>query len=361
LSEVESELSRLVAQTRGDQEAPLQRACMSNLVIYCNTPEIAEHIRQVLPTVLALHPARALLLIGEPGGNPEPLAAELGVWSQPGSAGHRTCSEQVTLRAGGAAIDDLPYAVRELLIGDLPTNLWWAAPEPPALAGHLVHDLAEQAQQVIYDSIGWKQPARGVAATGPWLAKVERLEGQGRWRVASDLNWRRLKYWRRLLAQTLDPNTLPGALESVTEVQVEHGPHAVVQAWLLVSWLVSRLGWRVQAAKVQPGVEIAWQAIARHGSLRLRLDRLAEGPSGVRRVRIACTVDGQRTALSITADDHRRLAASFEGKTTATRTIIVQPQPLAELVGRQLTDREHDAVFRQGAAVAQVLAQSVLG
>ena len=41
------------------------------------------------------------------------------------------CTEQVTLEAGGAAVEHLPFAVRALLIGDLPTNLWWAAPIPP--------------------------------------------------------------------------------------------------------------------------------------------------------------------------------------------------------------------------------------
>jgi len=42
----------------------------------------------------------------------------------------------------------------------------------------------------------------------------------GRWRVASDLNWRRLKYWRRLLTQALDPTAAAGAAESATEIVV---------------------------------------------------------------------------------------------------------------------------------------------
>src|SRR5207253_5651598 len=107
------------------------------------------------------------------------------------------CAEQVTLHAAGPAVERLPFAVRALLIGDLPTNLWWAAPQPPPLAGPLLHDLSENAQQIMYDSIGWPDPVRGVAATASWLEQVERPDVAGRWRVASDLNWRRLKYWRR--------------------------------------------------------------------------------------------------------------------------------------------------------------------
>ncbi len=88
--------------------------------------------------------------------------------------------------------------MRRFLIGDLPINLWWSSTVPPPMAGPILFDLAEYAQQIIYDSIGWLDPPRGVAATGVWLEQVERQDA-GRWRVASDLNWRRLKYWRRLI------------------------------------------------------------------------------------------------------------------------------------------------------------------
>src|SRR5205085_2496549 len=126
---------------------------------------------------------------------------------------------------------------------------------------------------IVYDSHGWTDPHRGVAATAAWLAKFERRRGHSRWRTAADLNWRRLKYWRRLLAQALDPAAAPGALESITDLRVEHGPHAVTQAWQLVGWLASRLGWRVQSGHMQPGVELCWDVETPHGSLCLRIQR----------------------------------------------------------------------------------------
>src|SRR5262249_18293750 len=152
--------------------------------------------------------------------------------------------------------------------------------------------------------------------------------------------------------QSLDPATAPGALASISDVYVEHGPHAVVQAWEMVSWLAARLGWRVQQGRVQPGVEIGWDAEAPHGRLRVRIHRLAEGPSEVRRVRIACHLDGTPTALNVTVENGRRLAVELEGLGVAPRTVTVQPQPLAELVARQLSDRERDPVFRESMAVA---------
>jgi glucose-6-phosphate dehydrogenase assembly protein OpcA len=363
LRDVERELSRRLKLLQGKpgDESPMVRACMSNLIVYCDRADLAEKVSAQVPEVVTVHPARVLLLIAEPGPQEGDLQAAVCVRGHVQDPGRWVVSEQVTLHATGQGVDHLPYAVRSLLIGDLPTNLWWASAQPPPLAGPLLYDLAEPAQQILYDSIGWLEPARGIAATAAWIAGVERGPGQGPWRVVSDLNWRRLKYWRRLLVQAFDPKGMPGALESVTEVLVEHGPHAVIQAWELVSWAAARLGWQVQAGRVQPGVEIAWHVKAPHGPVRLRIKRLAEGPAEVRRVRVACMVNGKPGAVNAALDSERRLAVTLEGEDAAPRTMTVQPQSISELVGRQLTDRERDPVFREAMTVAQVLARSVLG
>jgi glucose-6-phosphate dehydrogenase assembly protein OpcA len=361
LRDVERELSRRLQLVQGPGEAPIQRACMSNLMIFCDTAELVEKVQADIPAVVALHPARVLLLHADASAAGAEVTASVRVRGRVVDPGRWVCSEEVTLHASGGAVERLPFAVRSLLIGDLPTNLWWASTQPPPLAGALLAELAECTNQVIYDSYGWLEPARGVAATAGWLEKVEQTSDRGRWRVASDLNWRRLKFWRRLLGQTLDPATAPGVLESITEVLVEHGPHAVIQAWELVSWLVSRLGWRVQAGRVQPGVEIVWQFQAAHGPIRARIRRLPQGPSEVRRVRLACTLDGKPGALDVVVEEERRLAVRPEGVAAAERTMTFSPLPQAELVGRQLSDRERDPVFRASMGVAQVLARSVLG
>jgi len=358
LAEVEAELTRQLAGEAG-AVSPALRARLSNLVIYCNRPEQADEFAAVVPQVVGVHPARVLLLVAQ-AGDDQPLRANLSVWCQ-AVEGHKICSEQVTLQAGGAYAEQLPFAVRELVIGDLPINLWWAPSVPPPLAGNLLYDLAENAQQVIYDSIGWPEPARGVAATSAWMARFEREPGEGPWRVASDLNWRRLKFWRRVLSQALDPKSAPGALESISEVLVEHGPHAVIQAWELVSWLASRLGWRVQLGKVKPGVEIAWQVVAPHGLLNVRIRRLAEGPSEVRRVRVQCQVGGAPHTFNIAVQKDMRLAVVLENIDAAPRTVAVQSPTLAQLVAQQLSDRDSDPVFRASMAVAEVFARTVLG
>ena len=360
VQDVEAALSRWVKSIQGSGETPALCARMSNLVIYCDRAALAQAVAAEVPAIVAVHPARVVLVIGEAESAGDELVASILVRPHMGEGRRLICSEQVTLHAKGAACGRLPFAVRGLLIGDLPTNLWWAAPEPPALAGALMFELAEHAQQIVYDSIGWLEPARGVAATASWLARVERDVGQGPWRVVSDLNWRRLKYWRRLLAQALDPASAPGAVDSITEVLIEHGPHAVVQAWEIASWLAARVGWRVQAGKVEPGVEICWQFTAPRSAVRVRIHRLAEGPPEVRRMRIACTLDCKPTAFDLVVQDSFRLAVIPEESKTAARTLATRPLPIADLVGRQLSDRERDPIFRESMTVAGVLAESVM-
>src|SRR5205807_4643339 len=101
--------------------------------------------------------------------------------------------------------------------------------------------------------------------------------------------------------------------DSITEVLVEHGPHAVVQAWEMAGWLASRLGWRLRHGRVQPGAELCWDLQAAHGTPRVRICRRADGPSAIHRLRIACTLHGKPGALNLAADGEHRLAVLPEG------------------------------------------------
>jgi glucose-6-phosphate dehydrogenase assembly protein OpcA len=359
LPNIERELDYHLKIEQVKDIAPVQRVRMSNLLIYCGNLALAESVAEQVPDVVMVHPARVILLVADAGAPPG-ITAGINVRCRPVGRDLQAFSEQVTLRAGEGMVERLPFAVRTLLVGDLPTNLWWATPQPPPMAGPLLYELAENAQQIMYDSIGWPQPALGVAATASWLESIERTEAL-RWRVASDLNWRRLKYWRRIVAQALDPGTAPGVAESLTEIQLEHGPHAVVQAWELASWLTTRLGWKVQGGKARDNVEMIWRFIGPHGETRVRIRRLDSGPPEIRRMRVTGVIDGKPGAMSIVAEDSVRLSVQLEGVEGARRTMALPSHQSAELVGRQLSDRERDPVFHESMAVARVMAKSVLG
>jgi glucose-6-phosphate dehydrogenase assembly protein OpcA len=359
LHEVEREIGRQMQALQADKTAPVLRARMSNQVIFCHRRERADSITVRIHEVVAVHPSRVLLLVGD--GDPAAgLTTSVRVRSHTIDKRAQMCSEQVTISVPPSQLDRLPFAVRALVIGDLPTNLWWASHQPPPLGGSLMYELAEHAQQIIYDSLGWEEPARGVAATANWLEQIERTGDSDRWRVASDLNWRRLKYWRRLAAQALEPGSAPGAVESMTEILLEHGPHAVVQGWLLLSWLAQQFGWKVQGGKVQKGVEMVWRFTASHGDVAVRIKRLDQGPPEIRRVHFACRIDDKPAALNLLVESADRLAIVPEGIPGEPRTITLPPVTPAELIARQLSDRERDPVFRESMNLAQVMAQSLL-
>ena len=84
------------------------------------------------------------------------------------------------------------------------------------------------------------------------------------------------------------------------------------------------------------------------------------GPSEIQRIRIGCRLDDRESALDLFLQDGQRLAMHVEGVAEAPRTMTVPPHTPSELVGRQLSDRESDPVFRDSMSVAQVMARSLL-
>jgi glucose-6-phosphate dehydrogenase assembly protein OpcA len=356
LQDVERELSRQLRALRDGDREVVQLVRMSNLVIFCNTVEVARRVAAQVPDVVAVHPARVLLLVGDNGTPGPKLEAAVRVEAHRVGEHQRACCEQVLLSAPTGLADRLPFAVRSLAIGDLPTNLWWASPQPPPLAGSLLYELAEHAQQIMYDSLGWPDPARGVAATATWLENVERFSDPGRWRVASDLNWRRLKYWRRLVRQALEPVDAA----TISEVAVGHGPHAVVQAWELLSWLAVRVGWKVRTGKVEQGVEMAWHFEAEQGDVRFRIRRLEQGPPEIKGMRIRCKLNDKPVTMDLVSESEGKLVQRLEGIEAEPRTIMLPEVSPAEVIGKQLSDRERDPVFRESMQVAQVMARSLL-
>jgi hypothetical protein len=77
-------------------------------------------------------------------------------------------------------------------------------------------------------------------------------------------------------------------------------------------------------------------------------------------VRLACTEGGKPVVMNLTPLDEFHLAINLEGTDAAARTLTVQPLTSAELIGRQLSDREPDAAFRESMAVAQAMARCVV-
>jgi len=298
LAAIEQELAHIGHDLEAG--APVTRACMANLVIFCRNPREEQEITREIPVIVAQHPSRVLLLVADASSQNAGLEAFVRAHCRRIEDGQQICSEHVTVRAGSVGIRRLPSLVRSLLLGDLATALWWAIPEAPPFFGTLCDELAALADQVIYDSVAWTDPLHQLMATATWV-------GRGHTRIIADLAWRRPKLWRRLIAQSLDPAYAPGALEGLTEVHIEHGPHALTQAWLLVGWLALRLGWQPRGGRVTPGPEVHWQFAWPHGAPRVCIRRLASGAAEIKTVRVVTRLAGHQVTFHFQAASASRV------------------------------------------------------
>ncbi|QLQ32323.1 MAG: glucose-6-phosphate dehydrogenase assembly protein OpcA [Candidatus Thiothrix singaporensis] len=111
------------------------RACMSNLIIYCDDDEQTLKVNEALPRIVSAHPCRVILLTGlGHTGEPGLDVFVSGLYSKL-SSGLQVSAELIRVIADASARKRLAPVARAHLVGDLPTTLWWASLEPaPPLA-----------------------------------------------------------------------------------------------------------------------------------------------------------------------------------------------------------------------------------
>lgn len=338
---IERALGQLWAEEENGAAAgrrTLTRACMSNLVVFCSLPEDTGAVIEDLGAIVEQHPARVLLLMAGTLGEPDAIEAYVSAQCHLVGGGKQVCSEQVRLSAGVSATARLPSVVRSLLMADLPTALWWVAPAAPPLAGAVFDDLADMAGQVIYDSSRWRDPEAGVNAVAGWRSR------RGKCGFA-DLDWRLLKPWRRVIAETVDPALVPGALSSLRSVTIDYAGATTVQSWLLVGWLASRLGWRCVGTLSADVAEAACTFTTPSGPARALLRRLEGGAPGVQQVLLEWEESPQTRKASLSRDGHDRVRVRVEGDATGPRVVPLRRKARAALVAQQLADLHGDAVF----------------
>lgn len=349
LTDVEKELANLwdglSRETNGGQT--LTRACMSTLVIYCDTRIEANTILDELPEIVNAHPARVLLLVGESEEN-EDLTAYISVHYCQVSEGWQLCAEQVTVYCRASAVRRLPSIPRFLCIGNLPITLWWVSSQPPPLAGELFYNQAANANQVIFDSIGWREPAKGVQAVAHWIAGNHE-------HIIYSLAWRRLKMWRKLISDVLDPAVTPNALDTVNRLEIEHGPHALPVAWLLVGWLAVRLNWRPVSGKVVSPSATNWRFEGGGKRIDVLVKRLDEGDA--RLYQMLWRWGGKHSDALLFSQLSERTLGVRKASSQVTETVIAMPDiGHAQLVARQMAHRFHDELFEQVQDVSSQMA-----
>lgn len=349
VAEIETRLERAwenVQREAGENGAAVTRASMSNLIVVCDHREQADGLADSVALLIQRHPARVLLLSAG-AGRAQPVLAEVLVHSRQLENGFRLCHEQILVEFHAGDVDRVASVVRPLLIGDLPTALWWAGSGPPTSTGPLFDLLADLSDQVIYDSVGWPDPARGVQSMARWV--------KGRRETVFNLAWRRLKPWRRIIAQVLDPAVAPGALRRIDSVDIVHGPRALSMAWLLTGWLAARLGWVADEGKVRSTSEVGWNFRTGTGTVRIAIRRTDAGEPCIENLRIGWRSPDGTGRVSFSAGEPTRIRV-VAGESTLPAAVIPATVPSPEaMVALQLAHREHDHSFEAALGVAETM------
>jgi glucose-6-phosphate dehydrogenase assembly protein OpcA len=353
LAAIERELVRSTPSVEASHEERAPHALMGNLIIVSRHAGEESAIAQEIPAIVSQYPSRVLLLVADAGSRSTEIEASVTIQERLRGTSRQVCGEVVTIRVGAPEAPRLASTVRAVLLGDLPTTLWWATAEAPPLAGDLFVQLSDLADQVIYDSFAWADPLRQLVTMATWVG------GTGR-RGTADLAWRRQKLWRRIISQSLEPSVAPGAIEAIREVQVEHGPHALTQAWLLAGWLAFRLGWAPRGGKVVPGPEVSWSFEWAHGAPRVEIKRLRDSAPDLQSIRILTRANARAVTFRFELEAPGRITVVADGLSDRTLWLTGPVHTCGQLVARQLPDLGRDRLFESSMALARTMAETVL-
>ncbi len=354
IADIEPGLTRLWAQLNQglntDGYATIMRACMSNLIIYCDTAQEAATINAEIARIVDAHPARVILLLDKGHSASRSIEANIALFYTELDDGWQVCAERIDITASASMKDRLPYVVRSLLVGDLPTTLWWASQRTPPMAGEVFLDLAELSNQVIYDNVGWAEPAQGVAAMTRWVAAQQNSQ------VVHNLAWRRFTDWRKLLGQVLDPQASPGALDNMHSLQIAHGPHALPTVWLLVGWLSSRLNWQAVDGKRLSDSSLIWRFRSHRQIIQIQVNRLPAGEPLVYRLLLDWGTKANPSRICFARLDHERIGIVEQESTVPARIFTSQVLARSTLVTAQLGQRNRDKIFESALQASQAMA-----
>ena len=236
------------------REAPVSRAVLSNLVVFCRSAagddvDLASPPAGVpIDDVTRNHPARVILLHhdsdapgenaapGTPLGLPSaaaapgtPLGVHVGVLTF-GPPDARYGVEQIVIRCACHEAA-LPSIVRRLMLGDLPTSVWWTED----LSGtRPLAPLVTMGRQLLYDSRRWRDVRAAVLALAPLLADPFRPD-------LADVNWRRLLPVRQALVHAVG-SCDTSKRHRLTSVHIRHRRGEAALAWLFAGWLQQAWG-----------------------------------------------------------------------------------------------------------------------
>jgi glucose-6-phosphate dehydrogenase assembly protein OpcA len=389
---VERQLAELWKQTEGDRnsdsEAAVLRARVANLLVFVGSDAMLNEVHQVMPELTATHPSRVLLMLGRREAEDRDIEMSVDSFFQSDKrmGGKRLCCEEVSFKAQGKFVVELPSAALPLVVPDLSTFLWWR--NSLRVSDKVFDTLVRAVDRLVLDSAEFDEPARD-------LIEIDKLyvQDQSSEVGISDLNWARLTLWRGLLADFYDVPAYQIWLDRIDFVGIDYAgpelaPEAVApQALLIAGWLASRLGWtlaeeqsinekaetiafefRGSSPAVSEGVADRVRGSSptiRKGvgdrTIRFELNRVERGERKPGRlVRVELRSSGTESSKELTSfvvtrsenNLHVLSEARLGSNTHRGRVLPVRNRSAAHLLSREMEILCNDQIYQEALAVA---------
>jgi glucose-6-phosphate dehydrogenase assembly protein OpcA len=366
---VEGQLAELWQQIAGDgnseDDTAVLRARVANLLVFVRSDAMLDEVQQMILELTAIHPSRVLMMLGA-GEAPDrdiEMSVESFCQTDKRTGARRLCCEEVTLKAQGSFVAELPSAALPLLVSDLSTFLWWRA--RVQTADKVFASLLDAADRLVIDSAEFADTGRDLAEVNKLFAG-ENLSQAG----ISDLNWARLTFWRGLLADFYDVPAYQPWLDEIDHVQIdyvgpERAPETVApQALLIAGWLASRLGW--QLADEQPvhdkdeTISLEFSGAADR-AIKLELNRVEQGERKPGRlVQVELRSSGNKSdkepasfVVTRSVDNlHLLTEAKLGSSTHRGRVLPVRNRSAAQLLSREMEILCNDQIYQEAIAYA---------
>lgn len=329
VSRVEAELNAFwSAANEGDE--PKARASTMNFVVIGGTAEV-DHLRDEVETLSQTRAGRAFLMT---------LDTHLAPWevsSNVSAVCHKQgdsviCYDRIELGFGPMAAARAASVLGALVLPEVPTILEAGIGAPTALIDALV----TRADRVLVDT----------AQIG--VRKVAELASKTRAPIA-DRAFVRTFSWREMVARFFD-DAVP-ATKAVTRIRIERtagGKHE--PAALLVGWLVSRLGLRVEGKDAAVNAEGGKVAI----ELGVAEPQDGLGPGEITAIHLSTSLDGAALELSCSrlASNHQAVCWKREGARAGSHHHALGFREDSWVILKCIDSTEGDAVYREAVLAA---------
>ena len=356
---VEKQLAELWTETTAeldDESKTVLRSRVANLLVFLSSEDALSEVTEWIESLTAAHPGRVLLVLGARKADDRDI--EVSVTSlcetDKRTGARRLCGEQITLKAHGRFVVELPSAAVPLLVSDLLTFVYWRDVLNPS--DEVFRKVLVAADRLVIDSSEFWEPVRDLARTNE-LFQQQALRNVG----VSDLNWERLTLWRALLADFYDVPEYQSALDRIDSVRVEYvatesQTPLAPQALLIVAWLATRLGWTLAATNSEQSFTFA----AADRTISVELNQVAasaRNPGRLVKVELSAGVASFVVARS-EDNTHILAEARTRSKVKRGRLLPVRNRSLAQLLSREMEILANDHIYQDAIAmVARMIGQ----